>query len=54
MVLGVLLPWLVTVGMIAALIIWIVRRRRRAATASAGTAAVHGDAHASSASSAKP
>jgi hypothetical protein len=33
-VLGVLLPWLVTLALIAALIIWIVRRRRRPATAS--------------------
>lgn len=33
-VLGVLLPWLITFGAIAALIIWIVRRRRRPATAS--------------------
>ena len=29
-VLGVLLPWLITLAVIAALIIWIVRRRRRA------------------------
>jgi hypothetical protein len=33
-VLGVLLPWVVTLALIAALIIWIVRRRRRPATAS--------------------
>jgi len=33
-VLGVLLPWLITFGVIALLIIWIVRRRRRSATAS--------------------
>lgn len=30
-VLGVLLPWLVTLGVIAVLIVWIVRRRRRRA-----------------------
>jgi hypothetical protein len=33
-VLGVLLPWVVTLALIAALIIWIVRRRRRTAPAS--------------------
>jgi hypothetical protein len=33
-VLGVLLPWLITLALIAAIIIWIVRRRRRPATAS--------------------
>ncbi len=33
-VLGVLLPWLITLSLIAALIIWIVRRRRRPAAAS--------------------
>jgi hypothetical protein len=33
-VLGVLLPWLITLALIAAIIIWIVRRRRGVATAS--------------------
>jgi hypothetical protein len=33
-VLGVLLPWLITFGAIAALIIWLVRRRRRPSAAS--------------------
>ena len=33
-VLGVLLPWLITLAVIAAVIVWIVRRRRRPATAS--------------------
>ena len=50
-VLGVLLPWLVTLALIAALIIWIVRRRRRPATAS-GVAAQPSER--SSASKAKP
>lgn len=45
-VLGVLLPWLITFGAIAVLIIWIVRRRRRPAPAQASER--------KSASSAKP
>ena len=45
-VLGVLLPWLITFGAIAVLIIWIVRRRRRPAAAQASER--------KSASSAKP
>lgn len=50
-VLGVLLPWLITLAAIAALIIWIVRRRRRVATAS-GPAVQASER--SSASKAKP
>lgn len=37
-VLGVLLPWLVTLGLIAALIVWIVRARRRRAERAAEAA----------------
>jgi hypothetical protein len=36
-VLGVLLPWLITLGVIAALIVWIVRTRRRRAARTAET-----------------
>jgi uncharacterized small protein (DUF1192 family) len=48
-VLGVLLPWLITFGAIALLIVWIVRRRRRPAPAPAAQASER-----SKASSAKP
>jgi hypothetical protein len=50
-VIGVLLPWLITLAAIAALIIWIVRRRRRPAPASG---AAPQPSERSSASKAKP
>jgi len=52
-VLGVLLPWLITLGLIALLIIWVVRLRRRRAAAAAQPAVVQ-PSEVKTASKAKP